>query len=58
VHDELIFEIDESVIDTQEVQIKSIMEEVLHKYAPQVGIDPQISLVVEPHQGATWAEIK
>lgn len=58
VHDELIFEIDKSIIDEQEAQIKSIMEQILDKYAPQVGVDPQISLVVESHQGTTWAAVK
>ncbi|MFW0871330.1 MAG: DNA polymerase [Patescibacteria group bacterium] len=58
VHDELIFEVDTSIIEKEQETITQIMERVLDTYAPQVGVTPAISLVVDSHQGDTWAQVK
>lgn len=57
VHDELIFEMSEKVVDVQSKKIKTIMEAVLDKHKPQNNFTP-VPLLVGVHQGSSWAELK
>lgn len=57
VHDELIFEMSEKVVESQSKKIKTIMEAVLEKHKPQNNFTP-VPLLVGVHEGSNWAELK
>ena len=58
VHDELVFEVKDGVLEKHQKQLVRVMEEVLEKYAPRVNQEALVSLVVDATVGGQWAETK
>jgi DNA polymerase I-like protein with 3'-5' exonuclease and polymerase domains len=57
IHDELIFEIEENLIDEVVPEIKKIMENVFQDF-PLKEKKKLAPLLVEPKIGENWAELK
>ncbi|MFV2003007.1 MAG: DNA polymerase, partial [Paracoccaceae bacterium] len=51
VHDELIFEVDESAVDATIARVREVMEA-----APMPAVKLDVKLTVDAGQGANWAE--